>query len=550
MPYPVKHLIEGHPPPVTIGREEQVTKALSLMMKHDFSQLPVVDKDNHPLGMISYERILRGVNNFKAQLPELHVRDVMVKLEKSDLFDLEDDLFGLLKQLKLTNAVLIVDQQNSLAGIVTSFDSTEYFQNRAENLMRVEDIEAAVKDFILLAYARPDGSRDEELLAQAVLDVTPKWELENKQPKTFEGLSLNQYINILTSKKTWPFFEPIFNIPRASLGELLKDIRNTRNGLAHFRNEVTVEQTIQLRDCAEWLADRWEECQQTTAANSIVNHAIQIADDNVEKQPTLKASLEYLERVQDRLQSIAEESRPMESKYVTLADWLQSQPASVDMVSISFEEVEEIIGGPLPASAYDHRAWWANDSQGHPHSQLWLEAGWRTSYVNMTERRVNFVRIRERQQAYINFFSKLLAQLREKASFAVRETSPGGSSWAGCYAVNVNGSNVAQFGFGFIRNTGFRIELYIDTGNKESNKQTFDRIRNHETDIETKLGQITWERIDDKKASRIAIYHSGAITDNEDQLELLRNWAVDNMINFIRVIEPIALTAFTEVLKP
>jgi hypothetical protein len=167
----------------------------------------------------------------------------------------------------------------------------------------------------------------------------------------------------------------------------------------------------------------------------------------------------------------------------------------------------------------------------------------------MTDRRVNFVRIRERQQAYIDFFSKLLAQLRERAAFAVREVSPGGSSWVGCYAVNVNGSHVGQFGYSFIRSNGFRVELYIDTGDKESNKQVFDHIRSQEADLEEKIGQIAWERIDNKRASRIAVYHSGAITDNEHQLQGLRKWAVEKMIVFISNIEPVALRAFEEVLK-
>jgi CBS domain-containing protein len=545
MPYPVKHLIERRPLPVSVKREEPITKALGLMIKHDFSQLPVVDSDNHPLGMISYESILRAVSNFRTQLNDLHVRDVMVVIPKTDLFDLEEDLFGLLKQLKLTNAVLIVDQQKTLVGIVTSYDSTEYFQNRAENLMRIEDIEDAVKNFVLLAFTRVDGTSDDRQLEEAIWHVTPKGETENKQPKTFDDLTLGQYVSMLTSKKIWSFFEPIFRMPRPSIVALLDDVRNTRNDLAHFREEITIEQSDQLRFCAEWFARCWEEYQHSKVTTQPVN----VTKVDVENQEALEIETKDKVKVQEVIQIIAEETHPRESKYAALADWLQSQPGRVDMVELSFEEIESIIGGALPVSAYEHRAWWSNDSTGHPHARMWLDTGWRSSSLNMTDRKVTFVRIRERQQAYIIFFSKLLAQLREKAGFAIRETSLGGSSWVGCYAVAVNSSNVGQFGFSFIRNTGFRIELYIDTGKKESNKQVFDQIRKQETDLEAKIGPITWERIDDKRASRIAIYHSGAITDNEDQLETLRKWAVEKMIVFISVIEPIARQAFEEVLK-
>ena len=97
MPFSVEDLMEGRPSPVTITREESVTKALSLMIDHDFSQLPVIDTDHCPLGMVTYEGILRGVRNFRASIDDLHVRDVMAAAPQ---FNLEDDLFELLEKLK------------------------------------------------------------------------------------------------------------------------------------------------------------------------------------------------------------------------------------------------------------------------------------------------------------------------------------------------------------------------------------------------------------------------------------------------------------------
>ena len=65
MPYPVANLIEDRPVPVSIDGDEPVVNALGLMIENDFSQLPVTDMDGHPLGMVSYEGILRAVRNFK-----------------------------------------------------------------------------------------------------------------------------------------------------------------------------------------------------------------------------------------------------------------------------------------------------------------------------------------------------------------------------------------------------------------------------------------------------------------------------------------------------
>jgi hypothetical protein len=43
--------------------------------------------------------------------------------------------------------------------------------------------------------------------------------------------------------------------------------------------------------------------------------------------------------------------------------------------------------------------------------------------------------------------------------------------------------------------------------------------------------------MDDKQASRIALYHEGAITDTSEKLAQLREWVVNAMIQLQRVID-------------
>lgn len=49
-------------------------------------------------------------------------------------------------------------------------------------------------------------------------------------------------------------------------------------------------------------------------------------------------------------------------------------------------------------------------------------------------------------------------------------------------------------------------ELYFDSGNKEKNKERFDKFYDHKDKIEETLGELSWERLDDRKACRIAAY--------------------------------------------
>ena len=555
MPFLVKHLIEGKPVPMTIKQDDTVIEALKLMAKHDFSQLPVVNQEDYPLGMVTYESILRGVRSFKAHLEDLHVRDVIVA---APTFGMEDDLFDLLTQLKMTNAVLIIESGIDLVGIVTSYDSTEYFRSHAEHLMRVEDIETTIKEINLLAYTRADGTTDEARLAE-IISKTANNESASNKVKTYDDLNLTQYISILLNTKTWPVFESIFQISRDALRNILYDIRDTRNDLAHFRSEIMPEQAEQLRFCADWLTGHWESYQkikQDEMFRQLLESnrqpkPVATAEEQIGDQATVAATEARVPESGglEKIPVIAEVSAPGESRYTPLADWLSSQPGEVDQVTLSFNEIEAIIDGNLPDSARTHRAWWANVTQTHPQSKAWLEVSWGRSYLNMSEERVVFVRIRERNRAYIDFFGKLLKETK-KTDFPLRDVSPDGSSWIACKTISTPGYAVASFTFSFTRGQRFRIELYLDTYDQGTTKQVFDRIQAERTTIEASLGTLSWERIDDKRASRIALYHPGAITDGDEKLAELRVWAVDKMAAFYKTLEPIASLAIQEVLQP
>ena len=160
MAYPVQNLIEERSEPSCVLPGDPVEKALELMLVHDYSQLPVADELKRPLGMITSQSILEAQKNFGAGMSQLLVNDAMVPVKPADLFRPEDDLFDLLDRLRDTNAVLITDGEKRLTGIVTSYDSNEFFRRRAEDMMLVEDIETAVKELILAAFNDQDGIPD------------------------------------------------------------------------------------------------------------------------------------------------------------------------------------------------------------------------------------------------------------------------------------------------------------------------------------------------------------------------------------------------------
>lgn len=81
----------------------------------------------------------------------------------------------------------------------------------------------------------------------------------------------------------------------------------------------------------------------------------------------------------------------VKGKYRFLADFLHNHGG--DSITMTFKQIEELIGQSLPSSAYNHRAYWSN-TDTHSISKVWMQAGYMTTYVNLLSRKVVFERKR------------------------------------------------------------------------------------------------------------------------------------------------------------
>ena len=58
----------------------------------------------------------------------------------------------------------------------------------------------------------------------------------------------------------------------------------------------------------------------------------------------------------------------------------------------TFDQVEQVLGFRLPASARKWRPWWANVENGPSQTRAWAAAGWKTRHVSLLEETLVFVR--------------------------------------------------------------------------------------------------------------------------------------------------------------
>jgi hypothetical protein len=309
----------------------------------------------------------------------------------------------------------------------------------------------------------------------------------------------------------------------------LDGVRKTRNDLAHFHGEISPEQRNQLHFCIDWLE------RQRQAVLDVFQESTKIPLPEQE-EVLLPSTNSAVERAEDEIAPVEELSRPDDSRYAPLARWLQQQSLRQEKLTLTFSKIEEILGESLPTSARQHRSWWANDSVGHVQSRQWLDAGWRVANIAMSEGNVTFARIKEREKSYIGFYSGVLQELRKLAPFQVREAGPDGLNWMIIAKLPTIGPQAGFLGYAFTWHGRFRVEFYIDAYDKEKNKQVFDQLYLRKEKIQAELreiaGSLELERIDDKRASRIALYHPGTITDPPDKLAELSIWAVEAGIRF------------------
>ena len=111
------------------------------------------------------------------------------------------------------------------------------------------------------------------------------------------------------------------------------------------------------------------------------------------------------------------------AKYEPLEQYLLEQ--STDSCTLTFSEVETIIGGPLPASAREHQGWWGNDKT-HVQARSWMHAGWEVRRLHLLRRgHVHFARIvrdnvsdespRISQVIVRNLDARVVAELKRRA---------------------------------------------------------------------------------------------------------------------------------------
>lgn len=141
----------------------------------------------------------------------------------------------------------------------------------------------------------------------------------------------------------------------------------------------------------------------------------------------------------------------------------------------------------------------------------------------------------ERHHIRKDFWSFLLEKAKSKTKLHSNIT-PGMYSWIG------TGAGISGVTFNYVigQHDG-KVELYIDhdkeTGSQ--NKEIFDRLYRNKDSIEKVFGSpLEWERLDGKRASRIARYFDKYGYRDNDKWDELTEAMIESMINLEKALTP------------
>lgn len=105
------------------------------------------------------------------------------------------------------------------------------------------------------------------------------------------------------------------------------------------------------------------------------------------------------------------------SKYYPLHQHLQQ--CEQETVSLSFDEIESLMGSSLPTSARKCKNWWSNrDSPNALQAGAWMQAGYHVQQVDLEQQVVIFQKVQtqdiiQRQDGEINWTGEAIRALRK-----------------------------------------------------------------------------------------------------------------------------------------
>jgi hypothetical protein len=232
--YRIGKLASANNPPVSVKPDSSLSEATTIMLSHDYSQLPVMTGERDVKGIISWSSIGKRLVFEK---PCMFVRDCM---EQHQEISAEVSLFAAIDIIIQHEYVLIRDSSKKISGIVTTSDLSLQFLQLGEPFLLLGEIENQIRRLIHGKF-----SKDELADARDPSDST-------RQISSEADLTFGEYIRLLENPSRWSSLK--IKIDRGVFVDRLNKVRQIRNDVMHFDPDGIAESDLKiLRDFVGFL---------------------------------------------------------------------------------------------------------------------------------------------------------------------------------------------------------------------------------------------------------------------------------------------------------
>jgi len=228
--------------PVSIPRDAPIEKAVHLLWKHEFSQLPVMNNEREILGIVSWQTIAKGLITKKESdcVKDFMTQDYKILNENTPLFEA-------IKEVIKSGLIFVKNKEKKVRGPVTPYDLNEEFIEQIEPFLLLEQIENYIRLILNNKIVL------EDLLNLLTIDD------ESRVIQSLSDMTFGEYIRIIENGEMWkqiglPFVKSDF------INEL-DEIRKIRNGVMHFHpDKISNEDLKLLRKMSKFLMDFKKNC--------------------------------------------------------------------------------------------------------------------------------------------------------------------------------------------------------------------------------------------------------------------------------------------------
>ncbi len=222
----IGRLASANVKPLSVSPDSTLSEAVTLMLRHDFSQLPVMTNDRDVKGMVSWESI--GSRLALGKIVSV-VRECMRAHHEVPF---NDSLFKVIAQIVEHSYVLVRGDDRTITGIVTTTDLSLQFQQLSEPFLLLSEIENHVRLLI-------DGRFTADELASAKDSADTERKIES-----VADLSFGEYIRLLENPNNWA--KTGLTVDRAIFVRELDRVRSIRNDVMHFDPDGITEEDHRL----------------------------------------------------------------------------------------------------------------------------------------------------------------------------------------------------------------------------------------------------------------------------------------------------------------